>query len=430
MKSASSLPPVAGKWFNRNVFGFGLTSLLGDICHEMATAVLPQFMQAIGSSAAALGFIEGVADALSSFVKIGAGYQSDKIGRRKALSVVGYALTAVAQAVFAFALVWPLILLGRALGWLGRGIRGPLRDAMLAESVAPQDRGKAFGFHRTGDTAGAILGPLAAFAVLTWATTHPLIVQAVNSWLPRDAAAHGGAFRIIFLLTLIPGILSVLSMVFLITEKRRARNHEMRFMATLRGLPRDYRSFLLAVGLFGLADFAPTLMILRATTSLEPTLGLLDASRYAALLYLLRNVVYAAASYPIGALSDRFSRTRYLAVGYAVAVVTFVGFAVAVPSLWWFGACFVLAGIFIAWEDTTEGVAVRDYVDESVAGTAYGVLGVVNGIGDFVSSIVVGLFWTSFGAPWGFAFAVVVGAAGTIFMACLRVRPARARLSP
>jgi len=379
-----------GGWFNRNVFGFGLTSLLGDFCHEMATAVLPQFMESIGSSAAALGFIEGVGDAVSSFVKLGAGYHSDKIGHRKTWSVVGYALTAVAKAVFAFAFAWPLILLGRTVGWLGRGIRGPLRDAMLAESVAPEDRGKAFGFHRAGDTAGAVLGPLAAFALLTWASVHPAIVQEVNSWLPANAAAQGGAFRMIFLLTLIPGILSVLSMAFLITEKRRARSHEMQFMTTLRAMPRDYRTFLLAVWLFGMADFAPTLMILRATTVMTPSMGLLDASRYAALLYLLRNVIYALASFPIGALSGCFHRTHYLAVGYAVAVITFVGFAVAMPSLWWFTGCFVLAGVFIAWEDTMEGVAVRDYVDESIAGTAYGVLGVANGIGDFASSIIVG----------------------------------------
>jgi len=418
--------PAAGKWLNRNVFGFGLTSLLGDFAHEMATAVLPQFMQAIGSSAAALGFIEGVADGLSSFVKLGAGYKSDKVGHRKTWSVVGYALTAVAKPIFAFAFAWPLILLGRALGWLGRGIRGPLRDAMLADSVAPGDRGKAFGFHRAGDTAGAVLGPLVAFSILNWTSGHPDLVQLVNSWLPQGAAAHGGVFRIIFLLTLIPGLLSVLSMVFLIREKRRPRSHEMNFMATLRGMPRDYRSFLLAVGLFGLADFAPTLMILRATTVLEPTLGLLDASRYAALLYLLRNVVYALASYPIGALSDRFPRTRYLAAGYAVAVITFTGFAIALPSIWWFIGSFVLAGVFIAWEDTVEGVAVRDYVDEPVSGTAYGVLGTVNGIGDFASSVIVGVLWTGLGAAWGFVYAAVIGTAGTILMALTkRSRPPR-----
>jgi len=408
--------PVAGKWLNRNVFGFGLTSLLSDFCHEMATAVLPQFLQTIGASAAALGFVEGVADALSSFVKLGAGYHSDKIGHRKTWSVVGYALTAVATAIIAFALAWPLVLLGRTIAWLGRGIRGPLRDAMLADSVVPQDRGKAFGFHRAGDTAGAVLGPLVAFALLTWASAHSGIVQWVNSWLPGDAVAHGGAFRVIFLATLVPGILSVLSMALLITEKRRPRNHEMELMSTLRRMPRDYRVFLLAVGLFGVADFAPTLMILRATTVLEPGMGLLDASRYAALLYLLRNVVYALASYPIGALSARFARTRYLAVGYGVAAVTFLGFAIAVPSLWWFTGCFILAGIFIAWEDTMEGVAVRDYVPESVAGTAYGLLGVVNGVGDFASSLIVGALWTTIGAPWGFTYAIVVGVAGAVLM--------------
>ena len=211
-------------------------------------------------------------------------------------------------------------------------------------------------------------------------------------------------------------------MVLLVTEKRRPRNDEMKFMATLRGMPHSYRSFLWAVGLFGLADFAPTLMILRATTVLEPALGLLDASRYAALLYLIRNVVYALASYPIGALSGRFPRTRYLAAGYAVAVVTFIGFALALPSIWWFVGCFVLAGVFIAWEDTIEGVAVRDYVPPSVAGTAYGVLGTVNGVGDFASSLIVGVLWTSFGAVWGFAYAVIVGTAGTVLMA-LTKRP-------
>ena len=409
--------PATKKWLNRNVFGVGLTSLLGDFGHEMATAVLPQFMQAIGSSAAALGFIEGVADALSSFVKLGAGFRSDKIGHRKPWTVVGYILTAVATPIFALAIAWPLILLGRAAGWLGRGIRGPLRDAMLADSVDSKDRGKAFGFHRAGDTAGAVLGPLVAFSILTWASSHAAIVERVNSWLPLGADAQGGAFRLIFLLTLVPGLFSVLSMVLLVTEKRRPRNDEMKFMTTLRGMPHSYRNFLWGVGLFGLADFAPTLMILRATTVLEPTMGLLDASRYAALLYLIRNVVYALTSYPIGALSDRFPRTRYLAAGYAVAVITFIGFAIALPSIWWFVGCFVLAGVFIAWEDTIEGVAVRDYVPPSVAGTAYGVLGTVNGVGDFASSIIVGALWTGLGAAWGFAYSVIVGTAGTILMA-------------
>ena len=421
--------PPPRRWFNRNVFAFGLTSFLGDVCHEMATAVLPQFMQAIGASAAALGFIEGVADALSSFVKLGAGYHSDKIGHRKGWSVLGYALTAVSSALFAFAFAWPLILVGRVIGWLGRGIRGPLRDAMLADSVAPQDRGKAFGFHRAGDTAGAVVGPLLAYALLSAAAAYPGIEETFSTWLPNLSGAAGWQFRIIILLTLVPGLLSVAAMAFMVTEKRRARNEALRFWGAMRALPKEYRRFLLAVGLFGMADFAPTLMILRAATVLESQMGILEAARVAALLYLLRNVVYALASFPIGALSDRFSRTRYLAVGYGVAVVTFLGFAFVVPSVWWFIIFFSLAGVFIAWEDTMEGVAVRDYVATEIAGTAYGTLGVVNGIGDFASSLIVGVVWAAVSPALGFCYAVATGLAGTILMASLPARRRAAMLN-
>lgn len=416
------------RWLNRNVFGMSLTSLLSDFCHEMATAVLPQFMQVIGASAGALGFIEGVADAASSFVKLGAGYHSDRIGHRKAWTVAGYLLTAVAKALFAFAVAWPLVLTGRVIGWLGRGIRGPLRDAMLADSVTQQQRGKAFGFHRAGDTVGAVLGPLAAFSLLTILSAHPAMVNAVYSMLPIFPSETGAEFRIIFLVTLVPGLLSVAAMLFLVKEKRRAANHTMKFWATLRAMPRNYRTFLLAVGLFGLADFAPTLMILRATTSLETSIGALDAARYGALLYVLRNAVYALVSYPIGAWSDRFTRTRYLAVGYAVAACTFLGFSLAFTSLAWFALLFVLSGVFIAWEDTIEGVAVRDYVDNEIAGTAYGLLGVVNGLGDFFSSFLVGIVWTTFGASWAFGGAAVVAAFGAVVMASLSPRQTLARL--
>ncbi|MEW5951070.1 MAG: MFS transporter [Elusimicrobiota bacterium] len=411
---------TSSKWLNRNVVGFGLTSLLSDFCHEMATAVLPQFIQVIGASAAALGFIEGSSDAASSFIKLWAGYHSDKIGHRKGWSVIGYSLTAVSMAVMAFAIAWPLIFLGRVVGWLGRGIRGPLRDAMLAESVSSENRGKAFGFHRAGDTLGAVLGPMAAFALLTWLSKYPSIVNYFYSIFPKIAGQSGGTFRVIFILTLIPGILSVLSMVVLIREKKRERNESLSFAMALKSMPSNYKKFLFAVLIFGCADFAPTLMILRSSMLLTPKFGALDAARYSAFLYLIRNVVYAVASYPIGALSNRFSRNKYLAVGYFTAVICFAGFAVPIASLWWLGGCFVLSGIFIAWEDTMEGVAVRDYVDNSVAGTAYGLLGTANGVGDFVSSFMVGTLWTAFNPELGFSYAIIIGIIGTILMAKLK----------
>jgi len=382
----------------------------------MATAVLPQFIQAIGASAAALGFIEGFADAVSSFSKLGAGYWGDKTGNRKNLTVIGYALTGFSKAVFAFAFAWPLILVGRTVGWLGRGIRSPLRDAMLADSVTKENHGKAFGFHRASDTAGAVAGPLAAFLLLSLIARHSGIAQLPEHLFPFLSGAAGEKFRVIFLLTLVPGILSVVTMAFLVKEKPHPPNHGLRFMGAVRAMPKEYRKFLLAVGIFGMADFAPTLMILRATTVLGPNIGLLKAMKLAALLYTLRNVVYLAASYPIGALSHRFPRPRYLAVGYAIAVVAFTGFLFAISSIFWFVVCFTFAGIFIAWEDTMERVAVRDYVDDSIAGTAFGLLGTINGIGDFASSIIVGALWTTVGPKWGFAYAVIVGLIGTVLM--------------
>ncbi|MCM8829693.1 MAG: MFS transporter [Candidatus Omnitrophica bacterium] len=403
------------KWFNRNLIGFSLTSFLSDFCHEMATSILPQFIQMIGLSASSLGFIEGIADAASSFVKLFAGYIGDKTSNRKKWVVSGYSLTTAAITIFVFAFSLPLILIGRVVGWLGRGIRSPIRDAMLAESVDEEDRGKAFGLHRALDTAGAIAGPLTAFAVLTYLSTNTEIGRFINSFLPKSTG-QDSIFRFIFILTLIPGILSVLSISLLVKEKYHQGNKKMKFSKTFKEMPSDFRFFLLSVGIFGMADFAPTLMVLRASTSLAGTLGIFEAARYATFFYLLRNSVYAIASYPIGALSNRFKRARYLATGYGVAVVAFLGFAIGVPSVKWFIFCFILSGIFIAWEDTIEGVAVRDYIGEESASTAYGLLGVVNGAGDFFSSTIVGLLWMAVGARWGFLYAVFIGLAGTVLM--------------
>jgi len=158
--------PSAG-WLNRDVVGMALASFFSDAGHEAATSILPLFLVSIGAPPAALGAIEGVADAASSFVKLGAGWFSDRIGQRKPIAVAGYALTGLTTGLFALATAWPHVLLARAAGWFGRGIRGPVRDAMLSESVTPEARGKAFGFHRAGDTLGAIAGPVIALALLS-----------------------------------------------------------------------------------------------------------------------------------------------------------------------------------------------------------------------------------------------------------------------
>src|SRR5438067_13700174 len=152
-------PRPPSTWLNRTVVGAGLTSFLADVGYEMATAALPTFLPLIGltqdQAARVLGFIEGTADLLANAVKIAVGWYSDRIGKRKAFVVGGYALTGSAFALCALALSWPLVLVAKSLAWMGKGLRQPLRNAILADAVEPAHHGKAFGFHRAGDTLGA-----------------------------------------------------------------------------------------------------------------------------------------------------------------------------------------------------------------------------------------------------------------------------------
>jgi MFS family permease len=394
-------------WLNRNVMGMGITSFLSDASHEMATAVLPGFLAVIGAPPSALGFIEGVSDAVASFVKLWGGWISDRLGHRKTLATVGYSLTGLAMGLFAFASSWVLVLVGRVVGWFGRGFRGPIRDAMLADSVDPSVRGKAFGFHRFGDTLGAIVGPLIG-------------VWLLEIWQPQDTNHPSQPFRNIFLITLIPGILSAVMFAVMTVEKHHSPNPQLQFWSTVRSLPGNFRRFLVGVGVFGLGDFAPTLLILAATQLLTPEYGFMHAAQLAGLMYVVRNITYALASFPIGALSDRMSRVTLLAMGYFVAVLTIGGFLLAFLLQWsnviYLFLLFALAGVFIAAEDTLESAITADYIPSETRGIGMGVLGTVNGIGDFGASVLVGLLWTAISPVAAFGFAGVFMLAGALVL--------------
>lgn len=386
-------------WLNRNVAGMALASFFSDAGHEAATSILPLFLVSIGAPPAALGAIEGVADAVSSFIKLGAGWFSDRIGRRKPIAVAGYALTGLTTGLFALATAWPHVLLARAAGWFGRGIRGPVRDAMLSESVTPETRGRAFGFHRAGDTLGAIVGPAFALALLS---------------LLAGREATAVTYRQIFWITLIPGLLSTLSFALFVKERARLANHAANLFKTIGGLPTRFKLFLIGVGIFGAGDFAHSLLTLRAAQMLTPEMGAARAGQIAIALYVLHNVLYAGMSFPIGALADRIGKRGLLALGYGVAALMGIGWIVAVPSVWMLGLLFALGGAFIAAEDALEGVLAADLLPEDVRGTGYGVLATVNGLGDFLSSVVVGALWTAVNPAAGFAYATALFFIGAI----------------
>ncbi|HZL12718.1 MAG TPA: MFS transporter, partial [Verrucomicrobiae bacterium] len=197
-KIPASNAPKKFRWLNSTVLGIGLASLFSDWSHEMATAVLPAFLATLGASAAWLGAIEGISDGLSSFAKMASGFYTDKLQRRKPIAVIGYFVTALGTASFGFATAAWHILMARAFAWLGRGVRTPVRKALLAGSVTKETYGRAFGFERMMDTCGAIVGPITAFFLL-------------------GALNHN--FHKVFFLTLIPGLLAAAVIIFLVKEK-------------------------------------------------------------------------------------------------------------------------------------------------------------------------------------------------------------------
>lgn len=394
------------RWLNRNVWGMAITSLLSDACYEMVLAVLPGFLPIIHVAAAALGWIEGASDAFSSFLKLFSGHYSDKIGRRKWMIVLGYFFTGTGLSIFSTAVTWVPILMGRIVSWFGKGIRGSLRDAMLSESVDADVRGRAFGFHRAGDTVGAIIGPLTGAALL--------------SLLPKTPPDL--PFRHIFLLSLIPGLCAPLVFAVMIRETRRQPQPGKKLIASIRQLPGGFRRFLASVGLFGCGDFSPTLLTLAAATLLRAGHGPVRAAQLAALLYVIRNIVYASASFPIGALADRMSKQPLLAGGYfceaLVAAAAALLFMTGSPNFATLAAVFVVSGIFAAAQDTLEGTIPPDLTDAKMRGTVYGTLGAVNGAGDLIASALVGTLWTAVSpvVAFGTASALMAFGAGTLLL--------------
>jgi MFS family permease len=410
--AAPETPPQRSRrWLNRTVGGAGLTSALGDFCYETTTVILPGFLAVLGSPAAVLGLIEGMADAVSSFTKMGAGYLADKLGHRKALVVLGYALTPVGQALIALALGWPLLLLGRLVSWFGKGLRSPLRDAIVAQAISPDTRDRAFGFHRAMDTLGAVAGPLLGVALLGWAQRL--------TW--ADAA---GPFRLVFWMTLVPGMLAVLAFLTLVQDPEHSPNPALTFFTALRGLPARFKRYLVAVGMFGVGDFSHSLLILAATQVLTPAMGVVRAAQMAGLLYVWRNVVQVVTSYPIGVLADRHGALGVLVFGYVLGVLTAVlmalAFTLTAGHLVVLGAIFGIAGLYVAVQEALEASVTADLVRADMLGMSYGALGTVNGAAKFVSSTAVGLLWTLVSPVFSFGLAALLMAAGA--GALVRVR--------
>jgi MFS family permease len=329
-------------------------------------------------------------------MKVLSGWYSDYIGRRKPFAMIGYFLTAIGVGSLSLAISWPFVLLSRVVAWIGRGTREPPRDALLADSVKPEHVGKAFGLNRALDTLGAIFGP--ALAVILIRTMK---------------------LNYIFLIALIPSTLAFLAISIFVREKRR-KSERTSITISIRNLPRNFKLFLIAAGVFGLGNFADSLLILRATDLLSPAMGAVVAGSLAIVLYTIHNVFYAALSFPVGVMADRFGKKTLLALGYLLTGVSVIGFIFNIGNLAYLGIFFVLAGIAIAITDATEKIVAAELLPENLRGTGYGTLATVNGIGDFASSTIVGSLWTAISPLAGFGYSAAFTLSGSAILFSMR----------
>jgi MFS family permease len=381
-------------WLTRGVLGIGLASLFSDWGHEAATSILPAFLASLGAPPIALGVIEGVSDGFSSFAKLAGGWIADRPRWRKPTGILGYLATGLSTAGYALAHSWPTILRLRALGWIGRGARGPSRDTLLADSVLPGQSGRAFGFERTMDTVGAVIGPLCATALLS-----VLGVRGVLVW------------------SALPGLLAAVAFAWLAPGADSAAGHHApSFVSSFGQMPRSYWHYLAGVFAHGIGDFAPTLLILRANQILTPPLGPARAATVSVALYTFHNIINAAASYPAGAWGDRLGKRGLLAVGYLVGFFAYAAFIFAPPTIPVLVALFGLAGIHGGVQQSLEKSAAAELLPAENRGAGFGVLATANGIGDLVSSVVVGALWSAVNPAAGFAYAAVFAFLGSVLI--------------
>lgn len=378
-------------WLTRNIVALGIASLFSDFSHEMTTVVLPSFLISIGGSAALLGIIEGFADAAISFMKFFAGKYSDILGRRKPFAVVGYALTGLGVAILAVSYSWYQVLIGRVVSWSGKGLRKPPRDALLVESTQPQFYGRVFGFHRMMDTIGGIVGPLAAYFLVSYVS-----------------------YRMIFVIALIPSILAVI-VIALVKEIPGKIQDRLRLPTHISHLPHNFRMFLYASTLFALGKFADSMLILRVTQLLTPSYGMGSAARTAIVLYTLRNCFYAFGAYPFGVLADRVGKRFVLVGGYCITACVSLGLGFFDTPVALIALC-MLAGISLAITDATEKSVAADYIPGHMLATGYGILAFAGGIAAFFSSSIIGIMWSSISPLVAFIYSACLIIAAAILL--------------
>ena len=426
----------------RNVIALGLVSFFTDISSELLVYLIPLYLaNVLAATPTIIGVVEGVTESASAFLKLGSGWLSDRLGRRKTLVLTGYSTSVAAKALYLLATAWPVVLAARLGDRIGKGIRTAPRDALIADSTPPESRGRAFGLHRALDTAGALVGVTGAAIVVTL--------------LQGDAATLGGdTFRALVLVALVPGVIALVVLGLAVRDvpappkpaiaaawagpetiaavpagpEATSAEQPAGPEATSAALPTERRSlrqrlgafpsaFWLFVGasaLFTLGNSSDAFISLRSQS-----LGI--AVRDILLMVIAFNFTNVIVAWPVGALSDRVGRRGLIAVAWSIYAVTYLGLAIAAPGfpivvLW------ALYGVYYGVSDAVGKALVADVVPSAQRATGYGILNMVTGLVLLPASILAGLLWDGVGPHAPFWFGAGCAAAAVVLLGFINRR--------
>jgi len=371
--------PTFRSRLGRNVVALGVVSFLTDVSSEMTYPLLPVFLQTVlGASATTVGAIEGAAESTAALLKLLSGWLSDRVPRRKPLVLAGYGLASAVRPLIGFAQSALQVFAVRMSDRVGKGIRTSPRDALIADSVDPSIRGRAFGFHRAADNAGAFVGPLVAFALLRWGHID---------------------LRHVFLWTAVPGALAVAALIFGVREGGRELPQKPQTPGGLdlrAPLGKRFWIFLGVLLLFTLGNSTDAFLLLRATN-----LGV--ARALIPILWAMLSLVKSAASTPGGALSDRIGRKPLLIAGWLVYAAVYFGLAHA-RETWHAWALFAVYGLYFGLTEGVEKALVADLVPADRRGAAFGWYNLALGLGALPASLIFGALWDRKGPATAFGF--------------------------
>jgi len=386
----------------RNVLILGAVSLLNDGASEMIYPLLPAFLTAVlGAGPAALGVIEGVAETTASLLKLYSGYLSDRVRKRKGWIVAGYSISNVIRPLIAFSTSWLHVLALRFSDRVGKGLRTSPRDAIIADSTPVAFRGKAYGFHRAMDHAGAIVGPLAATVLLL---------------------AFHDDLKTIFLFSFIPGLFAVSLLLFGLRESPaevRATGHGFSVRAAWAEITPGFRKYLAIILVFTLGNSTDAFLLLRAQ-QLGVPLTLLPT------IWVVLHIVKMGFSVPGGIVSDRIGRKKVIVTGWVVYALVYFAFGMASVQ-WHAWLLFAVYGIYFGLTEGVEKALVADFAPGHLRGSAFGLYHLVVGAGALPASLLFGLVWQAAGSTAAFAMGAGLALAASVMLSLLSApKPAEA----